>query len=174
MPPARTGRIAAALLAAATLAGCGAGSSASTTTTVPDVIGQTLDAAKSTLLTAGFVGDSQDLLRGRNQLLDSAWTVCTQTPGPVPAAAGTTVDLGVVKKAETCPGRKTTAPTPTTSRKPRPTAKPKAVPTSEDNDARTATEGSSCEVPDTGVSPKGKPMVCTADADGHSRWRSGG
>jgi hypothetical protein len=131
------------------------------------------------LLTAGFVGDSQDLLRGRNQLLDSAWTVCTQTPGPVPAAAGTTVDLGVVKRAETCPdGTASTTATPTTRRtataaKPRSTAKPKAAPVSKGN-AAAVIAGASCDPPATGVSGKGKPMVCAAAADGRSRWQSSG
>jgi hypothetical protein len=168
----RTGRIAAALLTATTLVGCGSGSS--TSATVPNVIGQTLDAAKSTLLTAGFVGDSQDLLRGRNQLLDSAWTVCTQTPGPVPAAQGTTVDLGVVKKAEKCPGL-SAPPTAAAGRtaKPRPTSKPKAVQASKTT-SPPVIPGAPCDPPATGVSAKGKQMVCAAAADGGSRWRSGG
>src|SRR6476620_2958680 len=89
------------VLVAAALVGCG---SATPIATVPDVVGQDLDAAKNVLVTAGFPAESQDLLRDRNPLLDSDWTVCTQTPGPVAAAAaGSTVDLGVVKKAETCP-----------------------------------------------------------------------
>ena len=68
------------VLLAAALVGCG---SATPSATVPNVVGQALDAAKSVLVTAGFPAESQDLLRGRNPLLDSDWTVCTQTPGPV-------------------------------------------------------------------------------------------
>ena len=67
------------LLAATALVGCG---SATPSATVPDVVGQDLDAAKNVLVTAGFPAESQDLLRGRNPLLDSDWTVCTQAPGP--------------------------------------------------------------------------------------------
>lgn len=92
-------RASVAMLAAAVLVGCG---SAPVSVAVPNVVGQALDAAKATLVTVGFAADSQDLLRDRNPLLDSDWTVCTQSPGPM-ATAGTTVDLGVVKKAETCP-----------------------------------------------------------------------
>jgi len=112
-------RAAVALVAATMLVGCGPAAPAGAT--VPNVVGQALDAAKSTLVTAGFAADSQDLLRGRNPLLDSDWTVCTQTPGPVAAASGTTVDLGVVKTAETCPDPAATGtptPTPTTAAAP--------------------------------------------------------
>ena len=72
-----------ALVVAATLVGCG---SPAPSATVPNVVGQALDAAKSVLVTAGFPAESQDLLRGRNPLLDSDWTVYTQAPGPVAAA----------------------------------------------------------------------------------------
>ena len=123
-------RAAVALLAATALVGCGP--EPPTSATVPNVVGQALDAAKTTLVTAGFATDSQDLLRGRNPLLDSDWTVCTQAPGPVPAASGTTVDLGVVKKAETCPdpaaaptSSATPTPTPTAAA---PTTTPAALP----------------------------------------------
>src|SRR6476661_2472052 len=123
---------------AAALVGCG---SATPRATVPNVVGQALDAAKSVLVTAGFPAESQDLLRGRNPLLDSDWTVCTQTPGPVTAAAaGSTVELGVVKKAETCPdadaaaapsraARTRSASVPTTHAT-RPSAEPRPGPTS--------------------------------------------
>ena len=156
--------------------------------------------------TVGFVADSQDLLRGRNPLLDSSWTVCTQTPGPVPATQGTTVDLGVVKKAETCPDAAATAtPTatatltraaaPTTTLavapavgnpkpavgnpKPRPAPKPQPDPVTDDNDSGgsgsgvdTVNPGSFCDPPGTGVSPRGKAMVCAPAADGRNRWRA--
>jgi hypothetical protein len=85
-------RAAVALLVAATLVGC---ASPAPSTTVPNVVGQALDAAKTTLVTAGFASYPQDLLRDRNPLLDSDWTVCRQSPGPIAAAPGSTVDLGV-------------------------------------------------------------------------------
>jgi beta-lactam-binding protein with PASTA domain len=147
-------RAAVALLASVALAGCG--SAAPPSATVPNVVGQALDAAKSTLVTAGFPADSQDLLRDRNPLLDSDWTVCTQTPGPVAAAvAGTTVDLGVVKQAETCPDagtaaapssatRTRSAAVPTTpAARPAPTSKPQPAQPIRSNGAGSAGSGSS-------------------------------
>jgi beta-lactam-binding protein with PASTA domain len=194
-------RVAMALVAAATLVGCGPDPQASAAT-VPNVVGQALDAAKTTLLAAGFAAASQDLLRGRNPLLDSSWTVCTQTPGPVTAAQGTTVDLGVVKKAETCPDPTTTAapPTPAATRTvaaptrtlavapaagnptPRAAPKPRPAPTPVPEDKRaggsgpaasTVSSGAFCNPPGTGVSRTGKPMVCAPAADGRNRWQSG-
>ena len=191
-------RVAVALVAAATLVGCGTNAPAGSPT-VPDVVGQALDTAKTTLQTAGFDAATQDLLRGRNQLLDSDWTVCTQSPGPVPSVQGATVDLGVVKKAETCP-TPAAAATPTqasaaartTTRiaapavenakprpKPQPNTQQEAAPASDDNgpdtsgsDVGTVRPGTSCDPPGTGVSPKGKPMVCAPAADGRNRWQS--
>ena len=182
-----------AVLMAAALVGCG---SAAPIATVPNVVGQALDAAKSVLVTAGFPAESQDLLRGRNPLLDSDWTVCTQTPGPVAAAAaGSTVDLGVVKKAETCPdadaavapssGGRTRAGAPTThatrpSAEPRPTTKAHR-PTGGDGsggDGGTGAgagarvrSGAFCDPPATAISDRGTAMVCAPAADGRNRWR---
>lgn len=213
----RTGRAAVALVSAATLVACGpeAGIPTAIGPAVPNVVGQALDAAKTSLRSAGFGTDSADLLRDRNQLLDSDWTVCTQTPGPVPAAQGTTVDLGVVKKAETCPDPNSTAtamatattavaaptttlavapavgnpkprpapkpqpqPVPQPVPKPQPQPAPQPAPVSEDNnpggsgsDVGTVSPGAFCDPPGTGVSPKGKPMVCAPAADGRNRWK---
>lgn len=195
-------RAAVALLVVMALVGC---DPATPSATVPNVVGQALDAAKSTLVKAGFATESQDLLRGRSPLLDSDWTVCTQAPGAVPVASGTTVDLGVVKKAETCPdaaptSRATPTATPTTAApttraaalpavgnpkpqptpkpaKPRPTPEPAPQPAPETNDNEsgavgTVNPGSFCDPPGTGVSPRGKPMVCALAADGRNRWKS--
>lgn len=186
-------RVAVALVAMATLVGCGTNVPAGSPT-VPDVVGQALDIAKTTLQTAGFDAAPQDLLRGRNQLLDSDWTVCTQSPGPVPSVQGATVDLGVVKKAETCPTPAATAtptsaaarttttpiaapavgnpkPRPSPKPQPQPTTQAEAAPTADDNSG-TVRPGTFCDPPGTGVSAKGKPMVCAPAADGRNRWQS--
>lgn len=186
-------RVVVALVAAATLVGCGTNVPVGSPT-VPDVVGQALDIAKTTLQTAGFDAAPQDLLRGRNQLLDSDWTVCTQSPGPVPTTQRATVDLGVVKKAETCPTPAATAtPTSAAARttttpiaapavgnpRPRPAPKPQpqpktqaeAPPASDDNSS-TVRPGTFCDPPGTGVSAKGKAMVCAPAADGRNRWQS--
>jgi len=181
------------VLLAAALVGCG---SATPSATVPNVVGQALDAAKSVLVTAGFPAESQDLLRGRNPLLDSDWTVCTQTPGPVAAAAaGSTVDLGVVKKAETCPeadaavapsspARTRAAAVPATHAA-RPSAEPRPASTSKAQPARPTggnggtgagagapvRSGAFCDPPATGISESGTAMVCAPAADGRNRWK---
>ena len=181
------------VLVGAVLVGCG---SATPSATVPNVVGQALDAAKSVLVTAGFPTESQDLLRGRNPLLDSDWTVCTQTPGPVAAAAaGSTVDLGVVKKAGTCPGagaavapssgaRTRVAAVPTTHAA-RPSAEAQPASTSKAQAARPTggnggtgagagaqvRSGAFCDPPATGISGSGTAMVCAPAADGRNRWR---
>jgi beta-lactam-binding protein with PASTA domain len=187
-----------AVLVAAALVGCG---SATPSATVPNVVGQTLDAAKSVLVTAGFPAESQDLLRGRNPLLDSDWTVCTQTPGPVAAAAaGSTVDLGVVKKAETCPdagaavapssGVRTRASAVPTTHAARPSAESRPASTSKAQAARPTggngsggnggtgagagapvRSGAFCDPPASGISESGTAMVCAPAADGRNRWK---
>ena len=188
-------RAAVVVLAAATLAGCG---SATPSATVPNVVGQALDAAKSVLVTAGFPAESQDLLRGRNPLLDSDWTVCTQAPGPVAAAvAGSTVDLGVVKKAETCPdadaavapssGVRTRVAAVPTTHAARPSAEARPASTSKAQAARPTgsnsvggagvaagvpvRSGAFCDPPAAGISGSGTAMVCAPAADGRNRWK---
>ena len=184
------------VLVAAALVGCG---SATPSATVPDVVGQDLDAAKNVLVTAGFPAESQDLLRGRNPLFDSDWTVCTQSPGPAAAAAaGSTVDLGVVKKAETCPdadadaavapsraARTRAAAVPPTHAA-RPAGEPRPAPTSKGRPAPpTGSNGSGgtgagaalvrsgafCDPPASGISESGTAMVCARAADGRNRWK---
>ncbi len=164
--PRRVVRLAAAVLTAAALAGCGGGvvdaplavqPPAPVGPSVPDVVGKPLDVAKSALDVAGFTGESQDLLRDRKQLVDGNWVVCTQDPGSVPAPAGTLVELGVVKDVEGCPGSaptSTAAPTTTlapTSRAaapapvpdPEPVAEPDPEPTAEDESDGDSGRGSS-------------------------------
>jgi hypothetical protein len=48
--------------------GCGAGGVAPSGPSVPDVVGQALDTAKTMLQTVGFACRSQDLKRNRGQL----------------------------------------------------------------------------------------------------------
>jgi hypothetical protein len=173
---------------------------------VPDVVGESLDVAKTALDVASFTGESQDLLRDREQFVDGNWVVCTQDPGPVPAPAGTVVELGVVKDVERCPGSAsastaapTTIPAPTSpAAAPRPAPQPAPRPapapdpepadepasesTAEDEDggdtdsgggssAGTVHPGSFCDPPGTGVSKKGKAMVCAPGSDGRNRWQ---
>ncbi|GAA5114203.1 hypothetical protein [Pseudonocardia adelaidensis] len=135
--------------------------------------------------------------------------VCTQDPGPVPASAGTRVELGVVKDAEGCPGVAPTttvvpaptppptsraadpapaprpAPRPAPAPDPAPADEPDPTPAADDNDdnddndgdpgggssAGTVHPGAYCDPPGTGVSEKGKPMVCAPASDGRDRWR---
>jgi hypothetical protein len=209
--PRRAVRLVAAVLTAAALAGCGGVVDAPLAVQppagppVPDVVGKPLDVAKSSLDLAGFTGESQDMLRDRDQFLDTNWVVCTQNPGPVPAPVDTVVELGVVKDVELCPGTApttaaaatttaaTTAPAPTSRAAavrpaPRPAPAPDPEPADEpdqepaaenegDEDsgggssAGTVHPGSFCDPPGTGVSKKGKPMVCAPGSDGRNRWQ---
>jgi hypothetical protein len=199
-------RLVAAVLATAVLAGCGGGAVDAPLAVqppvgpqVPDVVGKPLDVAKSSLDVVGFVADSQDVLRDREQLVDGNWVVCTQDPGPVPAPVGTVVELGVVKDVEVCPGSApvttpaaTTTPAPTSlaptpraaaprpapAPEPEPRDEPDPEPAAESDDdssggssAGTVNPGSFCDPPGTGVSKKGKAMVCAPGSDGRNRWQ---
>ncbi|SEQ19983.1 hypothetical protein SAMN04487983_1003299 [Streptomyces sp. yr375] len=81
---------------------------------VPSFVGMGLQSAQDTAQAAGFYAlKSHDSLgRGRNQILDRDWKVCTQN-----VAAGNTVatdtelDFGAVKLGETCPAKDQAAPT---------------------------------------------------------------
>ncbi|MFJ9027577.1 PASTA domain-containing protein [Streptomyces sp. NPDC102274] len=78
---------------------------ASETATLPDLTGQTLQAAQDAAQAAGFyVLTSSDALgTGRMQVLDRNWTVCSQTPAAGEHPADTSIDFGTVKLEETCP-----------------------------------------------------------------------
>lgn len=97
-----------------------AGSSASSSAksgkaTLPNMIGKGLQSAQDEAQAAGFplLKSHDSLGRDRNQVLDRAWKVCTQTPA---AGSGvdtaTTVDFGTVKLEETCPDAEVSAPKP--------------------------------------------------------------
>jgi len=74
---------------------------------MPSLVGLDLQTAQNTIQANGvFVSRSHDLLGMRNQVLDSNWIVCTQN---IPAGQQVTgdaeglIDLGVVKREESCP-----------------------------------------------------------------------
>lgn len=72
---------------------------------LPNLVGKGLQSAQDAAQAASFYGlDSHDALgRGRMQILDRDWKVCTQKPGAGKAATSVTVDLGAVKLSEDCP-----------------------------------------------------------------------
>ncbi len=76
---------------------------------MPDETGKTLQRAQDDLqaLTGNplFVSTSEDLTgKGRQQIMDRNWQVCSSTPPPGMAfTAQTNVVFGVVKESETCP-----------------------------------------------------------------------
>ncbi|MFE2279690.1 PASTA domain-containing protein [Streptomyces sp. NPDC059454] len=73
--------------------------------TLPDMVGKGLQSAQDEAQAAGFhLLTSHDALgRGRNQILDRGWKVCSQTPEPGTHATDTEVDFGTVKLEESCP-----------------------------------------------------------------------
>ena len=76
------------------------------TATVPDVRGKGLQAAQDEAQAAGFhaLTSHDSLGRGRAQVLDRGWTVCTQSPAAgTRTDTGTTLDFGAVKAEEKCP-----------------------------------------------------------------------
>lgn len=77
---------------------------------MPDLRGTNLQDAQNAIQEHGvFYSISHDLLGSRNQVLDSNWLVCDQTPaagtqitGPAAEWEGK-IDFGVVKTTEVCP-----------------------------------------------------------------------
>jgi hypothetical protein len=77
---------------------------------MPNLIGQNLQAAQDAIqaLTsdAVFFSSSTDLTgRGRHQILDRDWQVCSSTPPPGQSfTTGASIDFGVVRiSSESCP-----------------------------------------------------------------------
>lgn len=74
---------------------------------MPDVVGMDLQSAQNLIQTHGvFLTVSHDLLGSRNQVLDSNWLVCDQNIPPGQQVTGDVegeIDLGVVKREESCP-----------------------------------------------------------------------
>ncbi|WP_306439620.1 PASTA domain-containing protein [Streptomyces sp. BR123] len=88
------------------------GSSAKTAV-VPNLVGMGLQAAQDAAQAAGFFAlTSHDSLgRGREQILDRGWKVCSQTPGPGSSVdTSAKVDLGAVKLEEECPAKEEASP----------------------------------------------------------------
>ncbi|MFJ2825590.1 hypothetical protein ACIO7M_31405 [Streptomyces toxytricini] len=83
------------------------------TAALPDLVGKGLQAAQDAAQAAGFHSlTSHDALgRGREQVLDRGWKVCSQTPAAGSSTdTAATVDLGAVKLEEECPSREQATP----------------------------------------------------------------
>jgi hypothetical protein len=80
-------------------------SSAAATAALPDMVGKGLQSAQDEAQAAGFyLLTSHDALgRGRNQILDRSWKVCSQTPATGTHPTDVKVDFGTVKLEEECP-----------------------------------------------------------------------
>ncbi|GAA4890259.1 PASTA domain-containing protein [Streptomyces coeruleoprunus] len=82
---------------------------------LPDFVGMGLQSAQDKAQELGFHHlTSHDALgRGRNQISDRNWKVCTQTPQPGAHPTDTRIDFGTVKLQETCPPEDAGTDTPT-------------------------------------------------------------
>ena len=117
-----------AFAAGCTSAGIGpspAPSSASVVKAVPDLIGKGLATAETDAQAAGFgnIATHDASGRGRLQILDRDWKVCSQAPpGGRSASTATQISLGVVKLGETCPAadQGTASPSPVSEGQPMP------------------------------------------------------
>lgn len=78
-------------------------------------VGMGLQSAQDKAQELGFYRlKSHDALgRGRNQISDRNWKVCTQTPQPGAHPTDTRIDFGTVKLDETCPDKDAGRDTPT-------------------------------------------------------------
>ncbi|MEU0368682.1 hypothetical protein ABZ070_00175 [Streptomyces sp. NPDC006283] len=78
---------------------------AGATAALPDMVGKGLQSAQDEAQAAGFyLLTSHDALgRGRNQILDRGWKVCSQAPAPGTHSTDVKVDFGTVKLEEKCP-----------------------------------------------------------------------
>nr|WSX48879.1 hypothetical protein OG409_07915 [Streptomyces sp. NBC_00974] len=74
--------------------------------TVPNGVGQILQAAQDTAQAAGFylLGSTDALGKSRMQVLDRNWKVCSQTPAAgTKTETATKIVFNTVKLEETCP-----------------------------------------------------------------------
>ena len=91
------------------------------TKAVPAFVGMGLQSAQDAAQKQGFYSlKSHDALgRGRHQILDRDWKVCSQNVKAGTRVATTTrLDFGAVKLAETCPSKDQSAPAPAGSTMP--------------------------------------------------------
>lgn len=100
-------------------------SSAPVVKAVPDLIGKGLATAETDAQAAGFtnIATHDASGRGRIQILDRNWKVCSQAPAAgTSASTASRLDLGAVKLAETCPaaGQGTAPPSPVAEGDPMP------------------------------------------------------
>jgi beta-lactam-binding protein with PASTA domain len=74
---------------------------------LPDLVGMGLQSAQDKAQSLGFhaLASHDALGRGRNQVLDRNWKVCSQKPRPGAHPTRTRIDLGAVKLEETCPAQ---------------------------------------------------------------------
>jgi hypothetical protein len=89
--------------------------------TVPTFVGMGLQSAQDTAQGADFFNlASHDALgRGRNQILDRDWKVCSQNvKANTSASTDTKLDFGAVKLDETCPAKDQTEPSAASSTMP--------------------------------------------------------
>lgn len=72
---------------------------------LPDLTGQTLQAAQDAAQEAGFYGLTSSDATGadRMQILDRGWQVCAQTPAAGTHPTDTIIDFSTVKVDESCP-----------------------------------------------------------------------
>ncbi len=92
---------------------------------VPDLVGKGLATAETDAQAAGFgnITTHDASGRGRIQILDRDWKVCSQTPSAgTSASTASPVGLGVVKLDETCPAadQGTASPSPVSEGQPMP------------------------------------------------------
>ncbi|MFC8900638.1 hypothetical protein [Streptomyces cinereoruber] len=73
--------------------------------TLPNFVGMGLQSAQDKAQEVGFhhLASHDALGRGRNQVSDRNWKVCSQTPAPGRHPSDTKVDFGTVKLEEDCP-----------------------------------------------------------------------
>ncbi|MFE3250234.1 hypothetical protein [Streptomyces sp. NPDC059209] len=78
---------------------------AAETAQLPDLTGETLQAAQDAAQAAGFYGLTSSDATGasRMQLLDRNWQVCAQAPAAGSHPTDTVVDFSTVKIEESCP-----------------------------------------------------------------------
>lgn len=105
--------IAAVTAAALALTGCGGHKKTGVTRALPTLTGLTLTTARGAATTAGFKNVETHDATGGGRKTDGTWKVCFQTPNAGGSAdTGTTVQLGLARPTESCPGTDQGKPSP--------------------------------------------------------------